>query len=66
MHVHFFNAYTYCHLYFIIEFVCVLLDFTKKIIHREFLLYVANARGSWFLMKGAPPQGLYVSGMSLG
>ena len=40
----------------IIEFVCVLLDFTqKKNLYCGFLDYDANAHNSWFLMKGAPP-----------
>ena len=41
---------------FIIEIVCVLLDFThtKKLVHRGYLEYVMNGCGSWFLMKGAP------------
>ena len=44
----------------IIEIVHILLDFTPKeedeeLVYRGFLEYVVNARGSQFLMKGAPP-----------
>ena len=43
---------------FIIEYVHILLEFSKTtFVCRELLEYVANARGSWFLMKGAPPWG---------
>ena len=43
-----------------VEIVCVLLDFTQKktnksqLAYRRFLEHVANARGSWFLIRGAP------------
>ena len=41
---------------FIIEIVCVLLDLKKfKLAYRGFVGDVVNRRGSWFLMKGAPP-----------
>ena len=42
---------------FIIDTVYVLFDYIppkKKLVYRRFLEYVANACGSWFLMKGAP------------
>jgi hypothetical protein len=44
----------------IIEIVRVFLDFTTttKLVYRDFSEYVANARGTWFLIKGAPPRGL--------
>jgi hypothetical protein len=29
----------------------------KELVCRGFLVYVANAHGSWFLIKGAPPGG---------
>jgi hypothetical protein len=41
---------------FIIEKLHVLLDFTKKLIYRIFVLqYVAMVRGSWFLIKRCTP-----------
>ena len=61
--------YTYCYLYIIIEIVLILLDFTPfpnkkpktknqktKLVYRRFLQYVANARGSWFLVKDVTTQ----------
>ena len=49
--------YAYCHfVFFIIENVHALLYFAKRnLVYRGLLEYVVNARGSWFIMKDAPP-----------
>ena len=49
--------YAYCHfVFFIVEIVHALLYFAKRnLVYRGLLEYVVNARGSWFIMKDAPP-----------
>jgi hypothetical protein len=42
----------------VLKMVCNRHFIHKKLVSRGFLEYVANAHGSWFLMKGAPHERL--------
>lgn len=48
----YFSMHTFCHLYFIIEIICTVLNFTTtKLVYMGFLEYVATVRDSWFERK---------------